>query len=91
MATIAVEHRHELGEEEALRRAHELIRQFGARLKADIQWDGANATFKGSGFSGGAQVSATRLVVTVDLSLVLRPLKGKIESGLEKAMRERFT
>ena len=91
MASIAVEHRHGLGQEEALKRAHDLIREFGSRLNADIRWDGPNATFKGTGFSGTAKVAADLIAVTVDLSLVLRPMRSKIESRLESSIKERFS
>lgn len=91
MATISVEHPHALGLDEATRRAQEVIREFGERLKAEIHWNGPHATFKGTGFSGTASVQATRVAVEVDLSLLLRPMKSKIESRLKKAIHERFS
>jgi putative polyhydroxyalkanoate system protein len=91
MATISVEHAHTLGQDEALKRAHEVIQEFGERLKAEIEWTGTNATFKGTGFTGTAQVLPQNIAISVDLSMLLRPLKGKIESRLEKALEERFS
>ncbi len=91
MATIAVERPHKLGQEEALKRAQELLQSFGARLGADVEWNGPHATFKGSGFFGSALVAADKVQVSIDLSLLLRAMKGKIESRLTRAMEERFS
>lgn len=90
MATIQVKHQHALTQDEAIQRAKDVIREFGERLKAEIKWSGSNATFKGSGFSGSAIVREGHVSVDVDLSLVLRPMKSKIEDKLVTKLRERF-
>lgn len=90
MATIRVEHKHALTRDEAIERARNVIREFSERLKAEVRWSGPDATFKGTGFSGTAKVDDGLVHVSVDLSLVLRPMKAKIESKLAKALEERF-
>lgn len=90
MATISVERQHGLGQEEALKRAQNLCRDLAAKLKAEITWTDTGATFKGSGFTGRAQVTGDKVVVDVDLGLLLRAMKGTIISRIEKRLDENF-
>ena len=90
MSTISVGRAHNLGEQEALERAKQLVADFAGRLKADVTWNGTNASFKGTGFSGAAKVTPDRVAVDVDLGMLLRPMKGKIESRLEEALTSKF-
>jgi putative polyhydroxyalkanoate system protein len=91
MSTISVSHQHTLGQEEAMKRTHEVMADIGNRLKVDVNWNGPTATFKGTGFSGNAKVLANMITLDLDLSLLLRPMKGKIESRIERALAEKFT
>lgn len=90
MSDIKVKRNHQLGSEEALRRAQELVGEFASSLNASIDWTGNDARFKGKGFSGSAQVRDDSVAVDVDLGLLLKPLRRTIESKLEKALDERF-
>ena len=90
MSTIRVERRHSFSEPEALEKAKELVGQFAGRLNADVRWDGTRASFKGKGFSGSASVTADNVAVDVDLSLLLRPMKGSIEARLEQELNAKF-
>lgn len=90
MATIKVERNHGLTQDEALERAKQVVADFAKRLKADVNWKGSDASFKGAGFSGGASVTDDRIAIDVDLGLMLRPLKSKIESRLEDELRSKF-
>ena len=90
MATIELKHPHTLEISEATARAKGLVDEFADKLKASVQWDGPSATFKGAGFSGSATVTDQALQVDVDLSLVMRPLRSKIESQLRSAVEKRF-
>ena len=91
MATINVTHNHKLGQDEAKRRIETLLEELGDKVKADINWSGSNASFKGTGFSGTAQVLEDKINFALDLNMLLRPMKGKIESRVEKILNERFT
>jgi putative polyhydroxyalkanoate system protein len=92
MSTIHLEHRHTLPSEEAVRRAHEVIGQLAERIKAEIRWEGDNtAVFKGSGFSGKAKLEPNQISLDVDLGMLLRPLKGKIEERIGQTLEKRFT
>lgn len=91
MATISKVKEHDLGEEEAMKRASEIVQDIAERLKATVSWSGNRASFKGTGFSGSAVVTADRVAIDVDLGLMLRPLKGTIEEKLENTMNRRFS
>ncbi len=88
MATFRVEHPHALGAAEAVRRVREVLdglrEKFGD--KAEVVWDDTRATFRGKGFSGVAVIADDAVAVDVDLSLLLRPLKGRIEARLVEAL-----
>lgn len=90
MSTIRVERTHSLSVEEALQRARDLVNEFASKLKADVTWNGPQASFKGTGFSGSAKVTGSQVAVDVDLNLVLRAMRSKIETRLEKALSEKF-
>lgn len=90
MATISVERNHGLTQEDALERVKEVVADFAGRLKAEVNWKGADASFKGKGFSGGAKVTDELVAIDVDLGLMLRPLKSKIASRLEDELRSKF-
>jgi putative polyhydroxyalkanoate system protein len=86
MATFRVEHRHALPAEEAVRRVKEVLEQrVGGR--AEVVWDGHNASFSGSGFSGSATIDEGFVSVDVDLSFLLRPMRGTIETKLTEALQ----
>jgi hypothetical protein len=85
MPTFRVEHRHALPAEEAIRRVKEVLEQrVGGR--AEVVWDGHDAAFSGKGFSGKAAVKDGLVSVDVDLSLLLRPMRGTIETKLVEAL-----
>lgn len=90
MSTISVERNHGLNEKEALERVKVIVAEFANKLKADVSWSGNRATFKGKGFKGDAQVTANNVSIDVDLGLLLRPMKGRIESRLEEELRSKF-
>lgn len=90
MATISVERNHGLAQQEALERAKKLVADFAGRLKADVTWNGNDATFKGTGFKGGAKVTDDRVAIDVDLGMLLRPMKSKIESRLKEELQTQF-
>jgi putative polyhydroxyalkanoate system protein len=90
MSTIHVDHQHSLSQEEALQRVRALVAELKDRVKADIQWNGSTATFKGTGFSGSAKVLDQRIALDLDLSLLLRPMKGKIEERIDRSLRQRL-
>lgn len=91
MSTIHAEHRHTLSPEEAHKRVEEYIAHIAEKIKAEIKWSGDTATFKGTGFSGTARIGKDVIIMDIDLSLLLRPLKGTIEERMARTFQKRFT
>jgi hypothetical protein len=66
----------------------EVIAKFG--VKADTKIDDVTNTIdaKGTGFSAMIQFTDKEAVVKVDLSFLLKPLKGKILETIEKQIKK---
>lgn len=65
----------------------DFVKEFATVVKS-VTWapDGTSASTKGTGFEGAFRVDATTVNVDVDLSFVLTPIKGKVESTLRKRL-----
>ena len=76
------------GYEAAKKLIPEVISKFG--VNADVQNDDANSTLnaKGTGFSAKIEFAETEALVKVDLSFLLKPLKGKILETIEKQIKK---
>jgi hypothetical protein len=64
------------------------IERFG--VKAEVKNDDANHTInaKGTGFTAKIEFTETEALVRVDLSFLLKPLKGKILETIEKQIKK---
>ena len=90
MSMIHVEHKHSLTMDDALTRARAVTEDIAQRVSATVTWSGTTATFKGTGFSGTAKVAENLIAVDVDLAMLLRPMKAKIEERIERSLEKRF-
>lgn len=90
MATISVEKKHTLGSDEAIKKAKNVMRDFAAKLNAQLVETDDGATFKGPGFNGELKVTNDAVKIDVDLGLMLRPMKSTITSRIEKRLEENF-
>lgn len=90
MALIDERKRHSLGKDEARKAAEEIAEDIGEKLGATYRWEGDELRFKRTGASGSIQVSDEEVRVQVDLSFMLRPLKGTIESRIQRYMDEKL-
>ncbi len=87
MPKIHFEHRHALAPEEARRRVGELLEQFGAKYHFTSRWDRPDhASVSGTGLKGSVDLRAGVAVFDLDLSLLLTPIKSKIEAGISGAV-----
>jgi len=79
MATIVVRRQHDLG----LAKAKRLAKSIAGRLREDyggsFGWKGNVLHFKRRGASGSIAVTKDDLKVQVELGLLLRPLRSRIE------------
>ena len=78
MATIDISRTHTLGLEKARECAEAVAKRLEARMEAKWRWIGDEIVFERIGAKGRIAVTATTVHVEIDLSLVLRPLKGKL-------------
>jgi len=64
------------------------IEKFG--VKADVKLSDSDHTIqaKGTGFDAKIEFKDTEVVVKLDLSFLLKPLKGKIVEALEKQIKK---
>lgn len=76
------------GYESAKKLIPDVIQKFG--VKADVKNDDGTNTInaKGTGFDAKIQFTDTEATVKVDLSFLLKPLKGKILETIEKQIKK---
>lgn len=91
MATIEMEKPHNIGKEGARKKAEELADRM--KEKIGIEWAWAGDAIKFEAKSGAAKGAKGRVCVTdaiirveVDLPLMLRPLKGMVESRIKEKL-----
>ncbi len=86
MARIHIERRHELG----LDKAHEEVQKLAESLKTELQaayrWSGNQLLFERTGASGTITLTPGMIELDVKLSLMLSPMKAKIEDSIRKKL-----
>lgn len=95
MATIDIRRPHQLPVQEARAKAEELAKSMQEKLGIQWKWAGDRIEFDApsgaaKGANGAVEVLGDAVRVLIDLPLLLRPMKGMIESKvrerLEKAL-----
>lgn len=91
MATIEITKQHTLGREAARAKAEEIARRLQDKLSLEWEWEGDSVLFEAKG--GAAKGAKGSIVlregefqVNVDLPLLLRPLKGMVESKIREKL-----
>lgn len=94
MATIEIRHPHKTNTTDACVRTRRMLDAFAEEkrdLVKSIEWvDDARAVARGRGFEGKFSVTETEVVVDIDLSVLTRPFKGKVESRLLQRLVAEF-
>jgi putative polyhydroxyalkanoate system protein len=88
MASIKIKRKHSLSHAEVVKAVQNLADELSEKLDADYEWEGDNLTFKRSGASGKVSVGKQDLEVDIKLSMLLTPLKGKIEQTVNDYLDE---
>ncbi len=88
MATIDIQRTHSLGKDKARAAAELVAERLKEKIDATYRWDGDDLRFERSGAKGRIHVTDSTVRLEIDLSLVLRPLKGKIEEKAHKYLDE---
>ena len=92
MSTIKVNHPHSFSKDEAKQRLgsfEDTISKYGAKLV----WKGHKADLKGTGVSGGAEVSDRNVDITVKLGFLAKAAgvdPGKLEASIKKRLVQAF-
>ena len=95
MATIDMKHPHRTSFEDAKARAKVLLDSFAAKrpeLIKTMTWngDGSRADATGRGFSGHFRVTPEAVEVAIDLALLARPFRSRVEASLTRQLTEEF-
>tara|TARA_Y100001968_G_C18982950_1_gene537702 strand:+ start:180 stop:461 length:282 start_codon:yes stop_codon:yes gene_type:complete len=87
MSKIKLEREHGRG---SAAQAKEMMVAVEEKLKerygVTLAWAGNSAQIKGTGVSGDFKVDDTTVQVEIKLGLLLRPMAGKIEEGIARAL-----
>ena len=91
MATIDVRRSHTLPKEEAKKRAEDLARSMQQRLDLEWRWEGDRILFEAprgaaKGTKGTVDVNDKEVRVLIDLPLLLRVMKGTVESKVQEKL-----
>ncbi|MBV9947711.1 MAG: polyhydroxyalkanoic acid system family protein [Myxococcales bacterium] len=91
MATIDVRRSHTLPKEEAKKRAEDLARSMQQRLDLEWRWEGDRILFEAprgaaKGTKGTVDVDDKEVRVLIDLPLLLRVMKGTVESKVQEKL-----
>jgi putative polyhydroxyalkanoate system protein len=91
MSTIDVRRSHTLPKEEARKRAETLAKSMQSRFELEWHWDGDRILFEAArgaakGTRGSVEVSDSEVRVQIDLPLLLRVMKGTVESKVSEKL-----
>lgn len=84
MAKIHIKHAHELDRNEARTRIEKIAEELKIKLDAEYFWEGDSLHFHRTGASGSIDLYDGFVECTVELSILLSPLKGNIEASLRE-------
>ena len=93
MATIDIRHAHTLAKDEAKKRAEELAKSMQQKLDLDWRWEGDRIVFEAAtgaakGTKGTVDVTDKDVRVQIDLPLLMRMLKGTVESKVNEKLSQ---
>ena len=88
MSHIHIRKRHGLSHTEARRTAERLAEDLASEYGARYRWQEDDLVFSSSGVQGKLHVGKDMVDIRVNLGLMLRPLRGKIETGIRSRLEE---
>ena len=90
MPKIKMDRSHGLSMEDARSKVENLAADLEIRYGIKSNWSGNKMNFKRTGVKGYVELADGKVSVLVDLSMMLSPLKGKVEERLKKNLEEEF-
>ena len=91
MATIHIQKEHHLDNDTVRKQVQNLAEKLSEDLSAKYNWEGDRLVFKRSGASGHIDIGEGIVDIEIKLSMVLTPLKGKIEQTVNGYLDERLS
>jgi putative polyhydroxyalkanoate system protein len=91
MSTIDVRRNHALAKEEARKRAEDLAKAMQTKFDLEWRWEGDHILFEAprgaaKGTKGSVEVTDNEVRVQIDLPLLLRMMKGTVESKVREKL-----
>lgn len=86
MSVIDVHRAHTLDKDHAREAAESLARDLASQFDVDYQWEGDHLNFKRSGVKGYLNLGRDDLHVHLELGMLFRPFKAKIEQEVHKQL-----
>lgn len=80
MASIELEREHSLGADDVRTAVERVAKKLESDLDVDYRWDDDTLRFEGSGADGHIHVRDDVVHVVINLSFLLRPMRGWIRS-----------
>lgn len=86
MSVIDVHRAHTLDKEHAREAAETLAEDLSSKFELDYQWEGDHLKFKRSGVKGHLKITSDDLNVHLELGMLLRPFKSRIEQEIHSQL-----
>ncbi len=86
MSVIDVHRPHALDKEHAIQAAEALAQDLSSQFDVAYQWEGDQLKFKRSGVKGHLNISPTDLHIHLELGMLLRPFKSRIEQEIHSQL-----
>jgi len=86
MSSIDVRRSHSLDTEHARDAAENLARDLSREFDLKYEWQGDHLDFKRSGVKGNLKIHEREIHVHLELGMMLRPFKGRIEQEINSQL-----
>ncbi|BFN12998.1 polyhydroxyalkanoic acid system family protein [Marinobacter sp. RI1] len=86
MSVIDIHRAHSLDKEHAREAAETLAKDLAKQFDVNYQWEGDLLRFKRSGVKGQLDISENDLHIRLELGLMLRPFKSRIEQEIHSQL-----
>ncbi|KAE8545908.1 MULTISPECIES: polyhydroxyalkanoic acid system family protein [Marinobacter] len=86
MSVIDIHRAHSLDKEHAREAAETLAKDLSKQFDVNYQWEGDLLKFKRSGVKGQLDISEHDLHIRLELGLMLRPFKSRIEQEIHSQL-----
>ena len=90
MPKVIVTKKHDLSVAEAQKKVETFAAGIAKKYEITGVWSGDRYNFKRTGVSGFVRVTEGKIAVEVDLSLMLSPLKSKVEERVRQTLDKEF-